>query len=104
MRLMAADKGIRHLVANAWNRFMRQCLGPTNAAAPLRCYPESSRTVRVFISSTFSDMQDERDVMMREVFPSIRLFCEDRDVRFSEVDLRWGITSEEAAEGRVLEL
>jgi preprotein translocase subunit SecA/nephrocystin-3 len=62
------------------------------------------RSVRVFISSTFRDLQDERDVMTREVFPAIRLFCENRDVRFFEVDLRWGITAEEAAEGRVLEL
>jgi len=42
--------------------------------------------------------------MAREVFPAIRLFCENRDTRFFEVDLRWGITAEEAAEGRVLQL
>jgi tetratricopeptide (TPR) repeat protein len=64
----------------------------------------SLRSVRVFVSSTFRDLQDERDIMTREVFPAIRLFCENRDVRFFEVDLRWGITVEEAAEGRVLEL
>ena len=59
---------------------------------------------RIFVSSTFVDMRAERDILARKVFPSIRRSCEQRGVAFADVDLRWGITAEEAAEGQVLSL
>jgi hypothetical protein len=34
--------------------------------------PEAWKTVRVFISSTFRDMQAERDHLVRFVFPRLR--------------------------------
>ncbi len=61
-----------------------------------------SRKIRVFISSTFRDMQEERELLVKKVFPELRRICDDRFVSFTEVDLRWGITQEEAAEGKVL--
>ena len=60
--------------------------------------------VRVFISSTFRDMGGERDLLARRVFPSLRQYSEAHGLPLSEIDLRWGITTEEAAEGRVIEL
>jgi hypothetical protein len=60
------------------------------------------RTIRVFVSSTFRDMQAERDVLMKFVFPKIRRLCAERGVTFTEVDLRWGITQEQAERGEVL--
>ncbi|NLX96922.1 MAG: tetratricopeptide repeat protein [Rhodopirellula sp.] len=60
------------------------------------------RLIRVFISSTFRDMQEERDELIKRVFPRLRRLCEERGVTFTEVDLRWGVTEEEAAEGKVL--
>jgi len=65
-------------------------------AAPRR------RVVRVFVSSTFRDMKEERDELVRDVFPQLRRICEKRGVVWGEVDLRWGITDEEKAEGKVL--
>ena len=62
----------------------------------------SWRTVRVFISSTFRDMHAEREELVKRIFPQLRKLCEDRGVTFAEVDLRWGITEEQAAEGKVL--
>lgn len=62
----------------------------------------SDRVIRVFISSTFKDMKDERDHLVKFIFPQLRKFCESRGVVWSEVDLRWGITDEEQAEGKVL--
>lgn len=62
------------------------------------------RTIRVFVSSTFRDMQAERDVLVKRVFPQLRKLCEARAVAWTEVDLRWGITTEEASEGKVLPL
>lgn len=64
--------------------------------------PSPERTMRIFISSTFRDMQAEREELVKRVFPRLRQLCEERGVAWGEVDLRWGITEEEAAEGRVL--
>ena len=61
-----------------------------------------ARAIRVFVSSTFRDMQDEREELIKRVFPAIRRLCEQRGVAFSEVDLRWGVTDEQKAEGAVL--
>jgi tetratricopeptide (TPR) repeat protein len=60
------------------------------------------RAIRVFVSSTFRDMQDEREELVKRVFPFVRRLCEQRGVAFSEVDLRWGVTDEQKAEGAVL--
>jgi nephrocystin-3 len=65
---------------------------------------ENQRVMRVFISSTFRDMMRERDLLVKEVFPALRRICAKRFVTFTEVDLRWGITEEQAAEGKVLPL
>jgi len=64
----------------------------------------SSRQIRVFISSTFRDMQGDRDILIKKIFPQLRKMCEERSVTWTEVDLRWGITTEQAAEGKVLPL
>jgi nephrocystin-3 len=61
-----------------------------------------SRTVRVFLSSTFRDFAEERDLLVRKVFPELRRKCRDRQVELVDVDLRWGITEEEAQQGKVL--
>ncbi len=62
------------------------------------------RQIRVFISSTFRDMQAERDVLVKKVFPQLRKLCEERSVSWTEVDLRWGVTEKESSEGKVLSL
>jgi tetratricopeptide (TPR) repeat protein len=62
------------------------------------------RELRVFVSSTFADMQAERDVLVKHVFPEVRKRCGERGVAFVEVDLRWGISSEAAAEDGVLSI
>jgi len=62
------------------------------------------RQIRVFISSTFKDMQDERDYLVKNIFPQLRKLCESRAVTWTEVDLRWGITEAESSEGKVLPL
>jgi len=51
---------------------------------------EKQRVVRVFISSTFRDMQAERDRLVKFIFPQLRKLCESRAVIWGEVDLRWG--------------
>ncbi|GHU23424.1 hypothetical protein FACS1894172_08200 [Spirochaetia bacterium] len=62
------------------------------------------RQIRVFISSTFRDMQSERDYLVMKIFPVIRRYCEDRDISFFELDLRWGISEEESKQGKVVNI
>lgn len=44
----------------------------------------------------------ERDELITKVFPELRNRCRDRFVEIVEVDLRWGITPDQAARGEVL--
>lgn len=58
-------------------------------------YDLPSRQIRVFISSTFRDMQKGRDVLVKIIFPQLSKICEARAVTFTEIDLRWDVTQEE---------
>src|SRR4051812_47186351 len=66
--------------------------------------PSTWKTVRVFISSTFRDMHAERDALNRFVFPELRSRCQKRGVEFVGIDLRWGLTAEEAQGAGALRL
>ena len=61
-------------------------------------------TVRIFISSTFRDMHAERDYLAKVVFPELRERCAKRRLHLVDLDLRWGVTEEEAEQGKVLEI
>lgn len=60
--------------------------------------------IRVFLSSTFRDMLTERNYLATQVMPAVRQLCALRGVQFTEIDLRWGITEEEAQRGDVTSL
>jgi hypothetical protein len=62
------------------------------------------KTVRVFISSTFRDMHAERDHLVKVVFPALRERLEPYRVHLSDIDLRWGVTREQAENEQALEL
>ena len=62
----------------------------------------TERSIRVFISSTFADMQEERETLITRIFPAIRAEAARRQVGFFEVDLRWGITEEQSRAGETL--
>lgn len=49
-----------------------------------------SRNIRVFISSTFKDMQEERNHLVNNIFPLLRQEAHKRGCTITEVDLRWG--------------
>ena len=61
-----------------------------------------NRVVRIFVSSTFRDFAAERDLLVRQVFSALRARLRDRFVELVDVDLRWGITAEQAERGEVL--
>ena len=77
---------------------------PNNAQASGRTDTplDQERVVRGFISSTFRDFNQERQLLVNQVFPELRRRARERFVDVVEVDLRWGITQEEAERGEVL--
>ncbi|WP_440879114.1 DUF4062 domain-containing protein [Vibrio natriegens] len=60
--------------------------------------------IRVFLSSTFKDMDAERDYLLTHVFPEIRNRCSEYGIGFTDVDLRWGITEEESSNGQAVDI
>lgn len=58
---------------------------------------EAWKEIRVFISSSFRDMQAERDHLVRFVFPRLREATARRCIRVVDVDLRWGVTEDQDA-------
>lgn len=67
------------------------------------CNNLEDRVIRIFISSTFSDMQEERNLLVSQIFPLLAKVASRRDVTIVPLDLRWGITEESALQGRVIE-
>lgn len=61
-----------------------------------------NRQVRVFVSSTFKDMELERNYLVKNIFPELRKRCRERHIDFVDVDLRWGITEEQVNKNKVL--
>jgi len=64
----------------------------------------SSKTFRLFISSTFSDFKGERDVLQSKVFPQIKEYALEQGYAFQPIDLRWGVNNEAQLNQKTLEL
>ena len=54
--------------------------------------------ISVFVSSTFRDMQGERDIIQKEVLPEIRSLCMERGENIGFIDLRWGVDTSRIAD------
>jgi hypothetical protein len=52
--------------------------------------------LRVFISSTFRDLQPERDALVAQAFPRLRAAAERGGHGLQEVDLRWGMPAKKS--------
>ena len=70
-------------------------------AEHLPAAPESHE-IRVFLSSTFRDFNEERKLLATEVFPELNRRARERGVELVEVDLRWGVTQQQAEGGHAL--
>ena len=62
------------------------------------------RAQPIFISSTFTDMMAERDVLRDYVFPELEERLAERRVRLEPIDLRWGVETTDAKEREQKEL
>ena len=56
---------------------------PTELSSP-RLLP----IIRLFVSSTFSDMKHERNALQRKVFPKLEQLCSQQGFQFQAIDLR----------------
>ncbi|MBN2255570.1 MAG: DUF4062 domain-containing protein [Deltaproteobacteria bacterium] len=64
----------------------------------------ATKTFRIFISSTFSDMKRERNALQERVFPKLRELCLQHGCRFQAIDLRWGVGEEAALDQQTMKI
>jgi len=50
--------------------------------------------IRIFISSTFKDLNDERSYLVNVIFPELVRITRERGITLTIIDLRWGIPDE----------
>jgi len=60
----------------------------------------TSRVFRVFVSSTFADLVEERNALQRHVWSELAKLCEKSGFRFQAIDLRWGVSEEAGLDQR----
>ena len=65
---------------------------------------QTSRTFRIFVSSTFSDLVAERNALQEYVFPRLRELCQQHGARFQAIDLRWGVSDEASLDQQAMNI
>src|SRR5271157_3362857 len=76
---------------------------------PANMEPANPRTrhrpvIRVFVSSTFTDLKHERDALQQRVFPELERLCASRQFQFQAIDLRWGVPTEASLDHRTMRI
>lgn len=57
------------------------------------------KIINIFISSTFNDMQSERDIIRKQIVPKLKEELADYHVSIQVTDLRWGVDTLSVEEG-----
>jgi hypothetical protein len=65
---------------------------------------QTTRTFRIFVSSTFSDLKEERNALQTYVFPRLRDLCTRHGCRFQAIDLRWGVRVEAGLDQQTMKI
>ena len=60
--------------------------------------------IRVFVSSTFSDMKHERNALAADAFPKLEQICQHQGFQFQAIDLRWGVSTEASLDHRTMRI
>lgn len=58
----------------------------------------------VFVTSTFTDMQAERDYLRNHVFPELEQRLKERFCHLEPIDLRWGALGESSLDQQTLNI
>ncbi|MFM7057226.1 MAG: AAA family ATPase [Planctomycetota bacterium] len=72
----------------------------TSTALPSRCRP----IIRLFVSSTFSDMKHERNALAANTFRRLEQLCQQHGFQFQAIDLRWGVSAEAGLDNRTMRI
>jgi hypothetical protein len=72
----------------------------TSRQSPSRHFP----VIRVFVSSTFSDLVAERNALAENVWPELERYCRQRGFTFQAIDLRWGVPGEAGLDHRTMQI
>jgi hypothetical protein len=62
------------------------------------------KAFRLFVSSTFADFTQERELLQNKVFPTLDAYCAAKGYQFQLLDLRWGISEEAQLNQRAAEI
>lgn len=65
---------------------------------------QAGRIFRIFVSSTFSDLKEERNALQKYVFPRLRDLCMQHGCRFQAIDLRWGVSEEASLDQQTMKI
>ena len=71
---------------------------------PQTSIPRLRPVIRVFVSSTFSDLKPERNALQAQVFPKLEQLCAQNGFQFQAIDLRWGVSSEAGLDHRTMRM
>jgi WD40 repeat protein len=71
---------------------------------PQTSTPRFRPVIRVFVSSTFSDLKRERNALQEHVFPKLEQLCAQNGFQFQAIDLRWGVSSEAGLDHRTMRI
>ncbi|XP_041351126.1 TPR repeat-containing protein DDB_G0287407-like [Gigantopelta aegis] len=61
-------------------------------------------TCRIFLSSPFRGMEEEREILMTKFIPELCHLCQAKGVSLVPVDMRWGITADAADNAQVVSI
>ncbi|MEY8705919.1 DUF4062 domain-containing protein [Bacteroides faecichinchillae] len=61
------------------------------------------KTIRVFVSSTFKDLKEERDYLFLHAFRELETYCKSKGWKFQPIDLRWGISANAAFKNKTMQ-
>jgi hypothetical protein len=59
---------------------------------------QNGKNIKVFLSSTFKDMDAERDLIMNRVAPTLQQLLAPQSITLQFIDLRWGVNTQDADE------
>jgi WD40 repeat protein len=62
------------------------------------------KAFRLFVSSTFVDFAQERELLQAKVFPALDAYCAAKGYQFLPLDMRWGINEEAHLDQRTADI
>ncbi|XP_052807899.1 telomerase protein component 1-like [Mya arenaria] len=86
------ESALAEEIQKCWDTVDSQCSKYNGTQARSREPDDGDwKTIRVFVSSTFTDFFCEREVLVKKVFPELREWLQTRKLYLVDCDLRWGV-------------